>query len=215
MALLASVLKRTPKGHRDRSPRPWGPQMLGLLVLFLSFLMIYDTSQGARLLKAVDAAFSGAPTAATTTTTAGTLSDPSAALRSSLRTMRADVEAGDWTRTGSSLRVAEEAWARAQGAYARKGVTPTDLNGLTGDLAELQMDVARKDRQDALTQIQNAQKTFETMVALAMTGTSPSLDAMSRLVTDLQSALRDDDIPRARADAQALSSMLQSIHKGF
>gem|GEM_PF-3180368 len=211
---MASVQTKSRLPSRGKSPRPWGPQMLGLLVLALSFLMIYDTSSGARMLEDVAASFAGTQVSVQTASSALSR-DPSLALSSALRAMAPEIRSGAWSKAGADLQAAEEAWARVQGTYQEKGVTPTDLNALTGDLAELQMDIAQRNKAGALTEIGNAQRTFDSMAATVMTGRTPSLDAMAQLVEDLQGALKAGDLTRARADATDLSNMLHAIEQGF
>lgn len=193
--------------------RRTGPQALGLLVLFLSFLIIYHGTEGVRMLKNLDVYLSGAgPRAQTVQAPAA---DPSTALRTSLQAVEADIRAKAWGKAGTELQAAEGSWLKVQDVYARSGVQPVDLNGLTGDLAELQMAIVAHNAQDALNQVLNAEKTFDYMIATRRAGTSPSLDQMSQVVADLNAALKAGDTPRAKADAQALADMLSSVRQGF
>lgn len=209
---MKSWPKRVPVPARSPARRPWGPQAVGILVLLLSFLIIYHGAEGATLLKELDGYLAGSKPAATEPQVHPT---PTQQLSQDLADVARLVPQKNWPEAGSRLAAAEGAWQALASSYAKAGVSPTDLNGLTGDLAEAQMAIAAKDARDALTQVTNARRTLQYMEATVAQGASPSLTEMSALVSDLQAALAKGDMARAKDDAASLATMLSTIQKGF
>lgn len=201
------------KRAKETLRRPWGPQALGILVIFLALLIIYHGTQGTQMLKTLDASLSGAQTTPAATQTAAT--SPETVMQTGLATMGTEVQKGEWQSAGHTLQSVEGAWLKVQNTFAAKGVKPVDLNGMTGDLAELQMAVTAKDAKDATTQVKNAESTYTFMAATALAGTTPSLDQMAAVISDLNAALKTGDITRAKADAQELQNMVSTIQEGF
>lgn len=208
--MLMTWPKKRSEPPRRAPRRPWGPQAVGVLVLLLSFLIIYHGAEGTTLLRDLDAYLAGSKPVMTQAP-----ATPAGEVKTDLDGVAALVPTHHWSAAGAKVAAAEGAWQKLEATYAKKGVSPTDLNGLTGDLAELQMAIAAKDATDAMAQVKNARQTFSYMEAVVAQGASPSLTEMSALVADLQKALASGNLSQAKDDAASLSSMLSTIQKGF
>jgi uncharacterized membrane protein YphA (DoxX/SURF4 family) len=201
---------------RARQERPWGPQVLALVVLVLALIFLYHGTVGRQLLTSLDAYLGGqAPTLAAPAAPKVDGQGGVDGLQNLLTAMVKQVKAGDWNAASQSLGTLEENWLALQGEFSRAGVRAQDLNAVTADISELALALAAKNGSDALAQISATQRELSWITANYLSNSAPTMDQMATVIQDLQKAVTARDWTRVQEDAHALAVMMAAVQRGF
>lgn len=207
-------LARPPQHSGVQVPR-WRGQLLGALLIVLALGIIYHSAISQSIARELDLYLGG--TAATTATSPPSAVGPPAAqdLSQELSATAQAASSQDWQLASDELRAAEASWASLESTYSHAGVSATDLNAFTADLANLTLSISEHNGAATVETAQNAQKSLAWMTNNFITGAGPTFQEMSALVKDLNTATQQQDWTRVKADAKALQQMMQSIQQGF
>ncbi len=199
---------------RDATPR-WRGQLVGGLLILVALGLIYHSQESQQILRQLGNYFTGTP--AVTQTVAPLAAGPADAqsLVQALGAINSSAKTQDWQLAGDELRAAEADWARLEETYGKAGIASADLNGFTADLANLALAIAEKNAAQVATGVQNAQKSLAWMTTNYVSGSGPTFQEMSTLVSDLNKAASQQNWPEVQKDAQSLQQMMQSIQQGF
>jgi len=197
----------------------WRGQLIGGLVVLLALGLLYHTQESGRLLSQLESYLTGqvAVTQTTTTQSSGTVAGPpvAQALSQELQAAQLAAKGQDWQLAQSELQAAEASWASLEAVYGKAGVSSTDLNGFTADLANLALAISQKNAAQVTETVQNAQKSLAWMTTNYVSGSGPTFQQMSALVQNLDAAAQKQDWPTVQQDAKLLEQMMQSIQQGF
>lgn len=188
-------------------------------MVLLALGLLYHTRESGVLLSQLETYLSGQPAVTQTTASGGASSfsgPPQAqALAQELDATGLAARGQDWQLATNELQAAESNWAKLESAYGKSGVATTDLNGFTADLANLALAISEKNAAQVQQTVANAQKALAWMTTNYVSGSGPTFQQMSSLVTDLNSAASHQDWTRVQQDAKLLEQMMQSIEQGF
>ena len=214
---VSAHANRTSFFSSSSGPR-WRGQLLGGLLILLALAILYNAQESRTLLHQLETYLTGQP-AVTTMTTAATKQAVGPAdaqsLTQELQSVTLAAQGQDWQLATDELRASEASWARLESTYGKAGIGTADLNGFTADLANLALAISEKDVQQVQTTVQNAQKSLAWMTTNYVSGSGPTFQEMSGLVTDLNLAATKQDWTKVEQDAKLLQQMMQSIEQGF
>lgn len=211
----------SPRATRSLSTSSSGPrwrgQLIGGLVVLLALGLLYHTRESGVLLSQLETYLSGQPAVTATTTQTTTSAGPpqAQALGQELQATKLAAQGQDWQLATSELQAAEASWASVESQYGKAGVATTDLNGFTADLANLALAISEKNVSQVELGVTNAQKSLAWMTTNYVSGSGPTFQQMSSLVSDLNTAATQKDWTRVQQDAKLLQQMMQSIQQGF
>ena len=186
-------------------------------MILLALGLLYHTRESGVLLSQLETYLSGQPAITTTaTTTPASAGPPQAqALTQELQATQLAAQGQDWQLATNELQAAESSWANLESTYGKAGVATTDLNGFTADLANLALAISQKNASQVSQTISNAQKSLAWMTTNYVSGSGPTFQQMSSLVSDLNTATTQKDWTRVQQDAKLLQQMMNSIQQGF
>lgn len=188
--------------------------MLGALLILVSLGIIYHSTISQSIARELDLYLGGS--AVTATAPPAAVGPPAAQnLAQELGATAQAASTQDWQLAGDELRAAEASWAAVEGMYGKAGVSATDLNAFTADLANLTLAISEHNQSAVADTAQNAQKSLAWMTNNYVAGSGPTFQEMSALVQDLNAAAQRQDWPKVQADAKALTQMMQSVQQGF
>ncbi len=187
--------------------------------MLLALGLLYHTHESGVLLSQLETYLSGQPavTATTNTPPQTTSAGPpqAQALAQELQSTQLAARGQDWQLASSEMQAAEASWAVLENTYGKAGVSSTDLNGFTADLANLALAISEKNVGQVQQTVTNAQKSLAWMTTNYVSGSGPTFQQMSGLVSDLNTAAGQQDWTRVQQDARLLEQMMQSIQQGF
>ncbi len=186
-------------------------------MVLLALGLLYHTQESSVLLSQLESYLSGQPAVTTTTTqTSATAGPPQAqTLVQELQATGLAAQGQDWQLATTEMQAAEASWASLESTYGKAGVATTDLNGFTADLANLALAISEKNVSQVTQTVTNAQKSLAWMTTNYVSGSGPTFQQMSSLVSDLNTATSQKDWTRVQQDAKLLQQMMQSIQSGF
>jgi hypothetical protein len=186
-------------------------------VVLLALGLLYHTRESGILLSQLETYLSGQPAVTAPTTQQTTSAGPpqAQALGQELQATVLAARGQDWQLATNELQAAESSWAGLEGTYGKAGVATTDLNGFTADLANLALAISEKNVAQVEQTVTNAQKSLAWMTTNYVSGSGPTFQQMSGLVSDLNTAAGQKDWTRVQQDAKLLQQMMQSIEQGF
>lgn len=207
---------------RDAGPHPgpkasapkWRGQLVGGLLILVALGLIYHSQQSQQILRSLGTYFSGTPSVTAIAPPSAGPADAQS-LTQALSSVQSASKTQDWQLAGEQLRAAEASWARVEETYGKAGIASADLNGFTADLANLALAIAEKNSSQVASGVQNAQKTLAWMTTNYVSGSGPTFQEMSSLVSDLNTAAAAKDWTKVQQDAQTLQKMMQQIGQGF